>query len=654
MLKDYDQAKSDAFMNTLTAELQTYDTAIEKLEGDWATFAQTFHTFFYFEKHFDETDPNTNKHASTYNTSAGQVYIAEAHRVFGEGVHTSKGRKVILAQLDLQITNPNAIVLRAFAGNQQELFAAFQDAEPKDGNEGLNEAEAARIASEPNKGLYDIILTKDGKLDKTYDTLKAILLDDKVKEKLKDYKGKQFSWLANAAFGLSGGYGAVFTGTSGLSSAISGVVFGHITETATDKGIPDKALKYLKRNETIMRFTACLNTIAAAVSNKLSTPVRPILVHATMEASQAAAVMMGRSIPDLPVSKVASKKQTFTVSFLTDSQTLKKAASTTEAAIQASAVKVWCSEWLAEAIHMGNGRGTLQVVFGLKELQSLIDQTQRTKQVKDFVSKQLSEELRSLRMLGTNLDVKMALGTLFFQGVMYWKNYQEWKKKDYPDLMDSLDLVSSTAGTLGALGEIAQALAQRTVKIHWRIAAYKAGIALLGAIGCFADALDCYRKFKANQTKEEYLLANFYRGAFIFYGLAGLSGSLFTLNVIGIWLARKAIISGAIIAVGDGALAVLRLSLPGWGLIFTGIGLVFHIGALYLEPTLMGEWIKASYFGKNHRYKTWDEEYKAYCTTMEKASAKAVPEEAKKPQPPMIRLFLPMLDDPRYTPGQIA
>jgi hypothetical protein len=431
-----------------------------------------------------------------------------------------------------------------------------------------------------------------------------------------------------------------------LSSAISGVVFGHITETATDKGIPDKALKYLKRNETIMRFTACLNTIANAVSNKLTAPVRPILVHATMEASQAAAVMMGRSIPDLPVSKVASKKQTFTVSFLTDNQTLKKAVSTTEAAIQASAVKVWCSEWLAEAIHMGNGRGTLQVVFGLKELQSLIDQTQRTKQVKDFVSKQLSEELRSLRMLGTNLDVKMALGTLFFQGVMYWKNYQEWKKKDYPDLMDSLDLVSSTAGTLGALGEIAQALAQRTVKIHWRIAAYKAGIALLGAIGCFADMVDCGRKMASHWKKDNVSLSILYGNAAVFYALGLAAGVGFAGNVAYMWITRQVIISSAIIATGDGALAVLGLSLTGLALLFTSIGLIAHIGALYLEPTLMGEWIKASYFGKNHRYKTWDEEYKAYCTTMEKASAKAVPEEAKKTstERKVLKFAVPWLD----------
>jgi hypothetical protein len=219
---------------------------------------------------------------------------------------------------------------------------------------------------------------------------------------------------------------------------------------------------------------------------------------------------------------------------------------------------------------------------------------------------------------------------LFFQGVMYWKNYQEWKKKDYPDLMDSLDLVSSAAGTLGALGEIAQALAQRTVKIHWRIAAYKAGIALLGAIGCFADALDCFRKARGNWEKDK-SLGGLYFGAGFFYALAGVAGVGFFLNVGVIWFARHLIISSAIIATGEGVVSILGLSLTGLGLILVGIGLVFHIGALYLEPTLMGEWIKASYFGKNRLYKTWDEEYKAYCTAMEKASAKAVPEEAKNP-----------------------
>lgn len=645
MAKHYDQAKSDAFMKKLTTELQTYDTAIEKLEGDWASFAHAFHTLFYFEKHFDDTDPNTHQHANTYRTSAGQVYIAEAHRVFGEGVHTAKGRKVILAQLELDISNPSAIVLRAFAGNQQALFKAFQEAEPKDGNEGLNEAEAARIASEPNKGLYDIILTQDGKLDKTYDTLKAILLDDKVKEKLKDYKGKQFSWLANAAFGLSGGYGTVFTGSSGLMSAISGVVFGYITETATEKGIPAQALKYLKRNETIMRFSACLNSIANAVHKKLTAPVRPILVHATMEASQAAAVMMGRQIPNLPVSTIKSKKQSFTVSFLTDSEALKKAVTTTQAATQASAVRVWCGEWLTEAIRMGNGKGTVQVVFGLKELQKLIDQTQRTQAVKAFVNKQFSEELKSLRMLGTNLEVKMALGTLFFQGVMFWKNYQEWKKKDYPAFMDSLDLVSSTAGTMGALGEIAQALAQRTAQIHWRIAAYKAGISLLGAIGCFADAVDCWRKLKGNVEKANYVLAGLYAGAAASYFLGGAFGVGFMLNVAYIWITRQLVISSAIIATGEGVVSILGLSLTGWGLVLAGIGLVFHIGAIYLEPTLMEEWIKASYFGKQHSYKTWDEEYKAYCKAMEKASAQALPTVAKRPSSEMVSPFLPVFKE---------
>ncbi|MDW5419102.1 hypothetical protein R6242_21245 [Iodobacter sp. CM08] len=64
-------------------------------------------------------------------------------------------------------------------------------------------------------------------------------------------------------------------------------------------------------------------------------------------------------------------------------------------------------------------------------------------------------------------------------------------------------------------------------------------------------------------------------------------------------------------AAEEGVIAILGLSLTGWGLVLLGLGMLAYSGAGMITPTKLQDWAKDCYFGSNNVFVTAQDEEKA-------------------------------------------
>ena len=80
---------------------------------------------------------------------------------------------------------------------------------------------------------------------------------------------------------------------------------------------------------------------------------------------------------------------------------------------------------------------------------------------------------------------------------------------------------------------------------------------------------------------------------------------------------------------------ILEISLSGWGLILIGTGILTNLIAIAIEPSALQDWARDGFFGKNHTFKTWDEEEKALQKALSgaKEEPKTIPAQPPLPNP---------------------
>jgi len=182
----YDQKAMQNFLAKHESRMHTYARQVQQHDDDRAALLRTDAVARQFALHYNHAAPNKrgDQHLP------GLVYMAECSKILiGSGSCSDQLLEVMKQLLEPSLTEEQGWALRGMVANQQALFA-------------------------PAQGILDAannwFLNGDGKLDKSYDTLKTLLTDDWSE----GYFKARFGWLSGAGIGLSFGLQGFLAGAS--------------------------------------------------------------------------------------------------------------------------------------------------------------------------------------------------------------------------------------------------------------------------------------------------------------------------------------------------------------------------------------------------------------------------------------------------------
>ncbi len=175
----HDGKAKEGFQKDFQAALDRFEQQLCQHSADHAAFISGHPALkTYFLEHFDPEDPNSPKQ----DCKPGITYMEEANRaLIGWGGITPESEAAIKALMNAKVESPEGWALRALVANQKGLFSTLDSFWSQQ---------------------YDWFTNPGNKLDKSYDTLKALLGDEDVAKKL---YVPRFGWLNSAGIGLSFG-----------------------------------------------------------------------------------------------------------------------------------------------------------------------------------------------------------------------------------------------------------------------------------------------------------------------------------------------------------------------------------------------------------------------------------------------------------------
>lgn len=634
MDKYYDEGQRKRWQSTFEADMtRLYLEPLKRYEADWGIALKDGFFLRYFEQHFDDQDRNSRSEHVRSGCSAGSVYTREAWLSYTPEPLTGVLSKTFEAQIDANITKPDAIMLRAVVANQSNL--------------------SEQIASE--------------KRDKVYDFMKGLIGEfTQAKtaggQALSQGTAKAVSWLTNATLGFSAGLVSALAATAAQSA---GAAFREVSPGAKS-AIDAKMFARLERAQGMaLIHRASEEALAAALQGK--TPNVPVLMMVHFDPETARQIMKGRGQPvNKKTARQWAKQGRVSIGFITDATTISKLnvdpkIATRELAIQADVVRMQEQAYnLKSAAASGAASGAVLTLPVDKFMD--IYEAQRTQIARapqgmrgwlEQVGKNVkgSSTVAASREAVMSVDGRLAIGSMVVQGLGLLKALADYEKAgtDADKKFDAvLSLADGASGFLGGFFELGAAGWEARLVLTQGAAATETSVMLAGlrglayGMGLAGNVVNAWIAYRLSEKLEK-------DGNVELSKIMQMSGALFGLGAAPLLLAAadqfaKAAIRRGLIAGGGlvtrqlAKIVAIRLGTAAVGLTFPGVGWALTVVAvgqtIYVvvnTPTPFQTWLKSSYFGKPdsgvRKRGSWSEEE----ADLKKMQADTpVPEEAKR------------------------
>jgi hypothetical protein len=261
----YDEAQREKWQEDFEASMQSlHMKPLALYEADWNRALKAPAFFDYFAYHFDADDNNDRLEKVRTGCSAGTEYIKEAALAFTPESYTEAPSKTFEAQLDADITDPDAIMLRAIVGNQKNLF--------------------------------EILI--DDKRDRTFDFMKGLLgeyADTKAAAghtPLPPRLAKTVSWLTNMTLSMSLGLAGVLASTAVSASTRAFSQNGYGDRRGTDPKAPAR----INRAQGMALIQRASEEMLDAALKERTYSV-PVVIKVRCDTKTAVQIMRGRGQP---------------------------------------------------------------------------------------------------------------------------------------------------------------------------------------------------------------------------------------------------------------------------------------------------------------------------------------------------------------------
>lgn len=627
MLPYYDEDKRKSWQDGYEKALsQLVHQPLKREEADWAAVLQDATFLDYFATHFDEKEANAPKDVLKRGCCAGDVYVREAVRCFTPEPFTDAAAPVFEAQLEMDMADAKAVMLRAVMANQLDLASILQ---------------ASALESD------------DGKRDKTYDFIKGLIgeaagvaKDKAATEAAKlmvSTRSKRYAWLTDATLGFS--FGLVGT----LAAVATNAVVTAIESRGISRALAtDKAWARLNTAQTMtLIHRASEEALSAAMQGRA--PNAPVFLLATFDVDTAVQIKQGRGEKvGIKTVRRWSKQGRVQMGILTDAESIKTLAeagvdpklATRELATQAPVVRLQ-EQGLAlkgDAVKAAVAGGTLVVPVS-KFIDVLEDHQARVSRAPSIVTEWLkslgrgvsnvknSTVVQSVREGGLTMEGRLAVGSMIVQGIGVVKGFQSYAAADDADkLLDAkLSIADGAAGFLGGMAELAGAAWEARLLAVAGKAAVEASATLsllrgagygLGFAGNVVNAWMSFRgadKLK-KQGNPELAWIMWKSGALFLAG--GVPLGVLTLHSLAEAAVKRGIggVGARLLVEKIGETLAKRwfLSVPGWGWALTVVAVGHTIYVIQNTPTAMQNWLKTCHFGKpdreSDRRKSWADE----------------------------------------------
>lgn len=631
----YQRDQVTKFIDKFDGEMKAHQKAVDDHDGDRKAWVEHGRLKLCFKNHYDPYDQDT---------AAAYAYMKDACDVLTSwgGVSTSL-EEVMRKLLDAEPSALDGWALRAMVANQEGIYS--------------NLAEFWQHA-------VDWTTNIDNRLDKSYDSLKAVLFDDKGGLALEP----RYAWFRTAGLGLS----------FGLMGFLSGAAL-HLSAQAIAKVAPDHAKNFedaAKKLETLvevrtgdikdkvvakelnraMKIQAWCHQKALLVEGWLNKkpPARPVYARVTLTVAQAVEVLLDYRAEGIKLNKTVRKtlaawqklpesarSQTVELDFLTTDQALAEAQKPEAVIADAERVRL-------------NTRQVKNpvVVVSVAALGDMYRKAHRfdglNKALVGFVDKVTPQFAGRLNALST-LPGKAAVGAgrgaatwqgqfAFWGGVLQFRallrnraklanlekelekipNLSEADKIAISDeiLMVQLGLADNYAGVTAGLSEMS-AIGAQALKLTGTATLMNVVLSFAGAAGAFANAWQNWEKAEGKTREGDVVFVWAYRFVFGFFFLAGSALAVNGGALIIEWLSKRAALRAGVRFTAGRLLTFALTRLTVWGWVLTLVAFIIEGVVNWFDRTKLEAWVENCYFGDEPKFKGWQEEEAAFDAAME-------------------------------------
>lgn len=594
--KYLDTAAIENWRSTFEKEMkEKHGIPQAKFEADWWAARKDKLYRQYFALHYDHAEPN----APLARHSAGTEYAVEVRRsLTPQPLASGPIQKDYVAELMQPVSSPDAVMLRALVANQKDMFAQLQDYLDSNNTDGLVQSR--------NDKLYDL----------GTGVFKA------VGEALGPTDVK-YGWLLREAFGL-----ATMSIAQSLSAAVAATSLAGVGAAGRISIVQDQ----VKRLFGVLMANQALNMASESVSAG-SHLKAPLIVAVQLPAADMGRLLTKRNtVPGAGASPTTeaieqhakSNRGMVSATLVSDNLTLARFGYDPKAIIAAGAGTIMLNE--AQFAHL------------------LHEQHHRMNRA----ALALQEALRGGRGL-LSIDGRIGIIAGLINGVMMVSNFNKaWASGDLLDIANTLDSFFGTAAGSAQVTEavlsasVAGRLGQEAVQGAVSVLAARMVAAGAGAASGWAMLAGQMIKFQeAKKAGDSSVAKSYFASSTFAFGFASTSSLIFVGAFADFMVARgsTAAIWRAISmrlgaqALRSGSMAVLGVSLSGWGLIFLGGTLFFEAVAFVLTPNALQIHIRRTRFGKGpDNFSSLALEYDALERLMQTASGPKPEQEPEKMQ----------------------
>jgi hypothetical protein len=618
----YDEAQREQWQRDFEADLQRlHMDSLARYEADWNRALTAPALFDYFTQHFDPEDCNERMEQLRTGCSSGTQYLQEAVLVFAPESYTDAPTKTFEAQLDADITEPNAIMLRALAGNQ--------------------------------KSLIDVLI--DDKRDRTFDFMKGLLgeyLETKNhlgQTPLPPRLAKTVSWLSNMTLSMSLGLVGVLASTALSASTRLFTENGY----GNYRGADPKALARLNRAQGMALIHRASQEVLEAALNERTFKV-PVVIMASCDSQTAAQIMRSRGQP-LKRQQVRDLQRQGTVqlALFTDSDTLRDLHANPgqlRDEIAKSAHSVAINE---QAHHYKNlavqnaSTGTVLTLplarfekfYAAHRLQVAKAPALMEQWLQLRMKLASSTTVEAGRRALLSIDGRLAIGSMIVQWLGVMAGVREFAVSGQDPMRERdawLNIANGASCFLGGFFELSTVAWRARLELTVGAAGVNSSVLLPAlrsaafGMGVAANILSAWISFNEAQKLREKgygeLAHSMRRSGFIFI-LGALPLMLVTAD-----LAAKSFVKAGVVAAGNKVVqqlakaaaarlgtAAIGLTVPGvgWALTLVAVGQTVYVVMNISGP--MQHWLSGCYFGTNKWWKidvpkrdSWEDEEAAF------------------------------------------
>lgn len=617
-LKFYDEAKRSSWEASFerTVKAQHIDPLV-RFEDDWEGALRDPNLLSYFELHFDERSSQYVADVAGQGCCSGSVYIREVSGAFTPEPKTHAAREAFEAQLDADVTKPDALLLRALFANQADLWETVENS----------------------------------KRDKTYDFMKGLIGEfiaaktESGTKPLSSSVAKRVAWLTQANMGFAVGIVGAITAVAMRGVAEFWEKFEPSASGAAPK-IDPKLLNRLRRAESMaLIHRACEEALKGGAGGAKI----PVLLMANVSVETLVQIKRGRGeMLSIRQIRGLARKGQVTIGILTDTETVAALKAAPDKAMRELASQSSGSVLINEqalnlkghVLSHGAAAGSMLTLpvsrfLPLYEKQ-LLEAASAPAQLRAWLSQVLktaagSTVARDIRGVSMSIEGRLAIGSMIVQGVGVYYGLMDYMSA--PDTDKRTDALLSIAdGTAGVLGGAAE-FGAKWIELRLGLAAEQsAGLAFaraaaagMGVAGNLVNAWMCFREAGKLEKAGHKRLSVVMDASQLVFLLGGVPFSLQVAHQLTVLALRRGVVAGGIVLAEQqlGRIVAARLGTAALGLTVPGIGWALTVVAvgqtIYVivnTPTPVESWLKASYFGKpdseTDRRKTWAEEEKAW------------------------------------------